>query len=72
MRAGGSAQQPKTPPINAGSKDEENFIQCVFYLNLTSDPVLLIEDIENSYKVSRRRTRRARARQNIEEPDLYI
>lgn len=27
-RGGGSKGDTKTPPINAGSKDEENFIQC--------------------------------------------
>ena len=26
-RGGGGAKATKTPPINAGSKDEENFIQ---------------------------------------------
>lgn len=28
--SGGSKKQVQTPPINAGSKDEEKFIQYVF------------------------------------------
>lgn len=29
--SGGSKKQVQTPPINAGSKDEEKFIQYVFF-----------------------------------------
>lgn len=66
---GGGAKKDNTPPINASSKDEENFIQYVSG-PLTSDVLWLVADnlvAENFYKASSRKTRKTRLKLGIRE-----
>lgn len=52
--SGGSKKQVQTPPINAGSKDEEKFIQYVFFLSLAVGRFgpSLIDLFDSSFKFS--------------------